>query len=44
MRKIPSVLGVVLLLILGTHLVLSQNAMTLIITSSGPGTGAKIGG
>lgn len=44
MRKIPSVLGVVLLLILGTHLVLSQNAMTFFITSSGPGTGAKLGG
>jgi hypothetical protein len=37
MSKIPSVLGVILLLILGTHLVLSQNAMSFFITSSGPG-------
>ncbi len=44
MRKIPSLLGVLLLLVLGTHLVLSQNPMTFFITSSGPGNGAKLGG
>jgi len=44
MSKVSSVLGVILLLILGAHLVLSQNSMSFFITSSGPGDGAKLGG
>ena len=44
MNKIPSVLGAILVLVLGAHLLLSQNAMTFFITSSGPGDGAKLGG
>ena len=44
MNKLLSALGIILLFVLGTHLVLSQNAMTFFITSSGPGNGANLGG
>ena len=44
MRKIPTLLAVIFLFILGTHLELSQNTMSFFITSSGPGNGAKLGG
>jgi hypothetical protein len=44
MRKIPALLAVIFLFILGTHLELSQNTMSFFITSSGPGNGAKLGG
>jgi len=44
MRKIPALLAVISLVVLSTHLELSQNKMSFFITSSGPGNGANLGG
>jgi hypothetical protein len=44
MRKIPTLLAVIFLFVLGAHLELSQNTMSFFITGSGPGNGAKLGG
>src|SRR5262245_12110181 len=42
--KTLSFLVIILFLLLRTHVELSQNTMSFVITSSGPGTGAKLGG
>jgi hypothetical protein len=44
MNKMRSVFAALTLAILGAYLVLSQNAMSFFITSSGPANGANLGG
>src|SRR5262249_9876449 len=44
MSKTHSVVGTMVLFVLGSHLLLAQNTMSFFITSKGPGDGANLGG
>jgi len=44
MSKMQSVLAVTLLAVLGSGVVMAQSSMSFFITSSGPGSGANLGG